>query len=708
MKVCLTQRVRRFLLSCLIAGITVTGSYASDAVDVDLDTTQEVAPLSSTIDEYEAWCEWGTHDSSPVGTSTLSATSQDGIEEKHPNAPEQSAMMPALFAVAESVSRRAGISIQQLIEPFAMVTPYAQSSLEEISRLQLRAEESSTHDAVASSGNEVEAETATHYEGILPAPIVDTTDNHCFADSATTDEMGSDMYFLATEEPIDGDAPGHEAEGLLDTSNAMATNPPKSDSSVGSSLNELVLEEAGFEESEAAVEELAVASPVVGSGAIIATISEEYLPYDLAARDIPVWNFAPLVYKPYCILQRNNHVEKFDMWSEVEMQSEAGAEGEVEAEGEAVAVKEVATEEVASEEVHAEAVVVKEASSEEAIGEALAFAEAATNEVVMLEVSTEPVALEEEAADEMPSHALAMQDDSALDDAVVVEGPAAAVVVNEASAEDAIAEALAFDEALAFAEAATNEVVMLEVSTEPVALEEEAADKMPSHAVAMEDDREGDDAVADETPAAAVVVNEASAEEAIAEALAIDEPATREEVMSEVATEAIASEDGGADDMPYDAVAMEYEMLDDWSMGDESVDVVVAAEPASDAVALDEAEASQVVIECSADCLLDELVWKMDTLTLEVSRVIRQDSTHQLGYQLGSRFRSVVASGNQVTDQAVELLAGIWPVTPLQPVAESVGQALLVRAEAVAASEAAEQVAEVVGEAVSENATDIR
>ncbi|EMI19933.1 secreted protein, partial [Rhodopirellula maiorica SM1] len=270
MKICLTQRVRRFLLSCFIAGITVAGSSASHAVDVNFDPKTDVAPLDSTVNGFDQWCGWGTHDSGPLAVAALSATSQqvkeikeisdvteacqaiEADEKNQANAPESSAVLDALFAVAESVSRRSRVSIQQMIEPFAMVAPYAQSSLEEISRLQQMAEKSSsTHDAVASSDNEAEADEVSSYEGTLPAPRVNTPEDHGADDLATADEDRSDLESLAVEEPIDVDAPGHQADDLLSSSYVMATPPPKSEASIGSAVDEILSSEPASNESVA-------------------------------------------------------------------------------------------------------------------------------------------------------------------------------------------------------------------------------------------------------------------------------------------------------------------------------------------------------------------------------------------------------------------------------------------------------------------------
>ena len=150
------------------------------------------------------------------------------------------------------------------------------------------------------------------------------------------------------------------------------------------------------------------------------------------------------------------------------------------------------------------------------------------------------------------------------------------------------------------------------------------------------------------------------------------------------------------------------EKVDLWT----EADIAADAQDESDAVV--KADTSQVVIQASADCLLDELIWKVDSVTPKMKRQLRRGSARRLGRLLGSRFHSVAISSTQVANQAVEMIAAVWPIAPAAapapaPVApESVGEALLVRAGAFAAVEASAQVAEAVLDSELSPQTDLR
>ncbi|EMI20725.1 hypothetical protein RMSM_02338 [Rhodopirellula maiorica SM1] len=275
-------------------------------------------------------------------------------------------------------------------------------------------------------------------------------------------------------------------------------------------------------------EDRSAAAAIVGSSAIIATIEEAYQPYDLAAADIQVWNFYPLVYKPYCILDRNNHVEKPEMWSTEDVVAEADVAADVEANAERDAATELDAVAEVSEEAEVEAVV-------EAEVEVVAEADIDTEVEVVAEAETETV------------------------------------------------------------------------------------------------------------------------------------------VDVEALVEAMGESESGAD-----------------AKVDEVVDV------------------DHVVIEASADCLLDELVWNVDAVTPKMARHLRRGAARRLGRLLGSRFQTVASSGHQVANHAVDLIAGVWPAPAVQQVPESVGEALMVRAGAVAAAEASVQVAEVVLESDLSVQADLR
>ncbi|WP_146528480.1 hypothetical protein [Novipirellula artificiosorum] len=328
MKVLFAKRFRRFLLSCLIAGATTTFVGDVHANDEYWHPSPDEFSEVETLDGFDLWCDWEAYNEKRLQERNFQEANQsavatvegnvseveEGFDELFEDAYEDlygnyhfadyynsldmqagddsdcvevavvqqdedeafeateidaSSVSSALFAVAETICRRVGVSVQQMTEPFAMVTPYAQSSLEEIARLQQVAD--------VSVAEEVEAEefvAAEKAEADLEA-------------LAVAEEICNDLASLAAEERIDVRVLGQSV---------------------------LIIQDVTVQDVSSVVQERSGQKMSVGCSPMIATIEDAYLPYDLAAADIQVWNFLPLVSKPYCIVDRNNHVDRLDLW----------------------------------------------------------------------------------------------------------------------------------------------------------------------------------------------------------------------------------------------------------------------------------------------------------------------------------------------------------------------------------------------------------
>lgn len=179
----------------------------------------------------------------------------------------------SLFAVAQTICQRVGVSVQQFTEPFAMVTPTAQSTLSQIAELQQQAA-SVAKQLAAEDARVAAAEEAARKEA---ARVEIARNLRCELDSLAAERV---------------DAYRHLGQSVL-------------------------VVEAARQPEQAIEPELVVKQEpaLVGCSAMIVTIDDPYLPYDLAAKDLPVWDFWPIVPEPVYIVDRENHVEIDEFWN---------------------------------------------------------------------------------------------------------------------------------------------------------------------------------------------------------------------------------------------------------------------------------------------------------------------------------------------------------------------------------------------------------
>lgn len=62
--------------------------------------------------------------------------------------------------------------------------------------------------------------------------------------------------------------------------------------------------------------EIAPINPLIGSSPVIATVEEDYMPYDLSARDLQDWNSFPIASHPFCVRTDIADKQTAGLWAE--------------------------------------------------------------------------------------------------------------------------------------------------------------------------------------------------------------------------------------------------------------------------------------------------------------------------------------------------------------------------------------------------------
>ncbi len=328
----MTRRLSQIILPCLIAaGILSSSIVPTTALAADADIDSIVA------DEYEAelcgWgtCGWGTHDSAPIEVEA----EEDCVTPTATPTRTAANFDASLAAIATAACANVGISVEQIIEPFAMVGPHLTQSYQSVQEFQRW-----WAAAAEQQANATDADPAA--EGVVPendnaplevshVPIVDfdseipasepwaenlasaadadaTNDIEIDADSQLESNPGDDhsllvvvddeeiqqeLKDLATEEPIDAIGADSDAFG---PSILVVDSVKESEATIDSEPLAIdSIEIASIESKEPSM---------VGSSPMIFTINEAYLPYDLAVRDLHANGMLSLAKRPFCIRAR--------------------------------------------------------------------------------------------------------------------------------------------------------------------------------------------------------------------------------------------------------------------------------------------------------------------------------------------------------------------------------------------------------------------
>ncbi len=126
----LTRRLRRLALFGLIAVGSLTSAAVTRAGEIDGGS----GPGMVNAD----WCFWGSHDSAPIMSTPSHATKHDAPEITNPRplSRTSSNFDTSLAAIAATATAKTGISLEQIVEPFAMVGTYRSDSAAQIADFQ--------------------------------------------------------------------------------------------------------------------------------------------------------------------------------------------------------------------------------------------------------------------------------------------------------------------------------------------------------------------------------------------------------------------------------------------------------------------------------------------------------------------------------------------------------------------------------------------
>ena len=197
---------------------------------------------SIVANDYEAeLCGWGTHDSCPIEVA-------ENIDEPLPTetTPRPLANLDeSLAALATAACASAGVSVEQIVEPFAMVGPHFHRSLESVKNFQqwwqTAAEQASRTSAVDPDVDQPAPQSSAPAAQVNHVPIVDFdgeltasepatenlasatepdaaddieitavadldpsfADDHCWYEQSNDGDLRDELMELAAEEPLD-------------------------------------------------------------------------------------------------------------------------------------------------------------------------------------------------------------------------------------------------------------------------------------------------------------------------------------------------------------------------------------------------------------------------------------------------------------------------------------------------------------------------
>ena len=318
------KQLRRFALACLIslsstvAGLQLSNLHADEtprtaAAEFDSWTESNTCNFDSIKNEDYSY-SIGTHDSFPIHSRTSCSFES------------------SLAAIAATACASTGVSVEQMIEPFAMVgtqtndihtvfkleqwLSQAKKDVFEAYDLLIEQEATATEaDAVAS---EVSSHDDAEFDEVSLVPLVDFDSELDYGDSWV-----KPLASASTAEPIDVDKSSQVTEPDWDdrdddsfsivgtvgsesadeiTTAVEALEP--SDQEPLHTFGQSVLFESSQDDQPSAEPEAVAAAPFAGSAPVIVSIDEVYMPYDFAVRDLQVGRLFPLTKQPFCIRSR--------------------------------------------------------------------------------------------------------------------------------------------------------------------------------------------------------------------------------------------------------------------------------------------------------------------------------------------------------------------------------------------------------------------
>ena len=362
-----SNRFRRICFWNLITAVTLSGPLTTST------RAESIGNAASSVEDIiqEELCGWATHDSCPLSSAPRSEP--EVVEEPiavTPVATETPPSRPAamietsLASIATAACATAGISVEQIVEPFAMVGPHLADSLQRVNEFQSWWQEQAAKQADEPIASEHAAEYATEQptehtqaqqqfkttaadpvvenvaspSDLCPAevshvPIVD------FESEIAPSEPWSENLASATEADSVNDVESVD-DSQIDTDSAddHRVLVKGNDEEIRDELIELATEEPvdtiGIDTEvfgpsvllvESAEQVIETEQPIdsvidavestddsvsandhhlVGTAPMIFSIDEAYLPYDLAVRDYQLDSLSSLAKRPFCVLSR--------------------------------------------------------------------------------------------------------------------------------------------------------------------------------------------------------------------------------------------------------------------------------------------------------------------------------------------------------------------------------------------------------------------
>ncbi|MEM8667824.1 MAG: hypothetical protein AAGG48_09935 [Planctomycetota bacterium] len=241
------------------------GETASDSFEPDPCTADSFDP---STDELCGWVGTSAHDSiacltvlEEVTPTTLSAARHDDEPVSASDTAGDSPIMQGAAIALASV----GISVEQLLEPLALATPYLDNSLSN-----LRDYQRWITDVMKDAERERQAGIETALDAIL---------------------LEEQLARIAYDEPVDIDGYGHSVI-----------------------VDDYPITEQRIPPGETGIEVLPL-NRLVGSSPIIVTIEEVSDSYELSPRNLKLWSVLPASTHPFCIRAESDSWDPVAMWS---------------------------------------------------------------------------------------------------------------------------------------------------------------------------------------------------------------------------------------------------------------------------------------------------------------------------------------------------------------------------------------------------------
>ncbi len=267
MNVCISSHLRRFGFRCLLTFAAAVSPIVARAGDFDCGSDFTYSATSATpcdfeLDGTEELCGWGddcplgTHDSSVLPTPAGLAIIPPAPVAS-PAAASTSLLNKSVSAIATAAFASAGVSVEQIVEPFAMVGPYLDDSLQMVQDFQAWWE---------------------------------TAQAEAVSMKTAADAIQDELDRIAAQEPVDVESFGPSV---------IVNQLPTKQTAIGPSRIQVTAIDA-----------------LIGSSPIIATIKDDYRPYDLSARDLKLWSVFPTSTHPFCVRSHMDALDDSPMWED--------------------------------------------------------------------------------------------------------------------------------------------------------------------------------------------------------------------------------------------------------------------------------------------------------------------------------------------------------------------------------------------------------